>query len=164
MVLEGKHSTTPEMLPIIISELQNKSVISIICGYYHFGALTSSGKLLTWGRCSEGALGLGDPSKLSTESSGEYLRGEQWVQAPMFEHLQDVTVPTEVRFDHGLAAKGRVERYCFAAAAGTWSTVALIIDLVGDEVPPEDLEQHFKMTVPHKSTQTTHNQKTCCLM
>ena len=157
VVLEGEYSTTPEMLPILIPELQNKSVISIVCGYGHFGALTSSGKLLTWGRCSEGALGLGDPGELPAGSLGGYPKREQGVRAPMFEYPQDVTVPTEVRFDHGLAAKGRVERYCFAAAACRWSTAALVIDLAGDEIPPEDLEQHFTTTVPHESNNTSYN-------
>ena len=171
MVLEGKYSTTPEMLPIIIPELQNRSVISVVCGYGHFGALTSSGKLLTWGRCSEGALGLGDPGELPAGSPGGYARGEQRVRAPMFEYPQDITVPAEVRFDHGLVAEGRVERYCFAAAAGAWSTAALIIDLAGNVVPPQDLEQHFETTVPHEGnnsnfnphTQTTRDQENLCL-
>jgi hypothetical protein len=52
-----------------------------------------------------------------------------------------------VRFDHGLKAEGRVERYCFAVAACGSHTAALVVDLAGDEVPPEDLEQHFE-TVP----------------
>ena len=50
-----------------------------------------------------------------------------------------------MRFDHGLKAKGRVERYCFAAAIGHMHTVALVVDLTGDEVPLEDLEQHFEI-------------------
>ena len=144
MVFKGEPNTTPEMLPIIIPELQNRSIISIVHGYTHFGALTSSGKLLTWGAHSEGALGLGVPGKLPTGSLGGYVREEQ-VQAHNHECPQYVTVPTEVRFDHGLAAKGRVERYCFAVAAGVWNTAALVIDLAGDEVPPEDLEQHFEV-------------------
>jgi len=56
----------------------------------------------------------------------------------------DVTVPSEVRFDHGLRTKGRADRYCFAVAAGEWHTAALVVDLTGDEVPPEDLEQDFE--------------------
>ena len=100
------------MLPTVIPELQNGSDISIVCGSGHFGALTSSGKLLTWGRCSEGALGLEDPGELPVGSPGGYARREQGVRAPMFvEYPQDVTVPTEVRFDYGLAAEGRHERY-----------------------------------------------------
>jgi len=40
-----------------------------------------------------------------------------------------------------LKAKGRVERYCFAVAKGQFHAGALVVDLVGDEVPPEDLEE-----------------------
>jgi len=39
MVLKGKSNTTPEMLPIIFPELQNKSVISIFRGPSHSAAL-----------------------------------------------------------------------------------------------------------------------------
>ena len=40
-----------------------------------------------------------------------------------------------------MRAKGRVERYCFAVDKGHWHTAALVVDLTGDEVSPEDLEQ-----------------------
>ena len=48
MVLEGDVETTPETLPIIIPELQNRSVISVVSGGRRLGTLTSSGKLLAW--------------------------------------------------------------------------------------------------------------------
>jgi len=146
MVLEGNCDTTPEMLPIIVPELQNRSVISVVCGFVHSGALTSSGKLLTWGNYSYGALGLGDPGKLPVGSPGGY-ENEERVQGKV-EWPPYVRVPSEVRFDHELKAEGRVERYCFAAAVGFTHTAALVIDLAGDEVPLEDLEQHFETTVP----------------
>jgi len=42
-------------------------------------------------------------------------------------------VLSEARFDHGLKTEGRVEKYCFAAAAGLEYTAALVIDLAGDD-------------------------------
>jgi len=143
MVLEGEfNNTTPETLPIITPELQNRSVISVACGFAHSCALTSSGKLLTWGSNSSGALGLGDHGKLLVGSPRGYTEEEQQVRG---RGLPDVTVPSEVKFDHGLKAEGRVDRFCFAAAAGFRHTAVLVIDLTGDEIPPEDLEQHFEM-------------------
>jgi len=142
MVLQGESNTTPTMLPTIILELQNRSVISVVHGHSHFGALTSSGKLLTWGKYFGGALGLGDPTKLPVGSPGGYMKEEQQLQAQVNELPPDVVVPSEVRFDHGLKAKGRVERYCLAVAASGYSTAALVVDLKGD-VPLEDLNQHF---------------------
>ena len=138
MVLKGKYDTTPEALPTIIPELQNRSVISVVGGYYHFGALTSSGKLLTWGKYSSGALGLGDPSELPAGSPGGYAEEEQRIEARSLP--PDVRVPTEVRFDHGLTAEGRLKRYCSAVVAGSRNTAALVVDLAEDEVPPEGLE------------------------
>ena len=124
MVLWGQDWHGPTSYPTIIPELQNRSVISVVVGDSHFGALTSSGKLLTWGKYSGGALGLGRG----------YTEGEQTHTPP------DVTVPTEVRFDHNeqLNGEGRVERYCFAVAAYSNHTAALVVDLEGDDVPPED--------------------------
>lgn len=152
MVLKGEIETTPEMLPIVIPELQNRSVISVVLGDYHFGALTSSGKLLTWGGYSKGALGLGDPGKLPVGSPGGFAEEERRARAQSLGHgfPPEVAVPSEVRFDHELKAEGKVERYCFAAAASGWHTGALVIDLAGDEVPPEDLEQHFETQVPRE--------------
>ena len=67
-----------------------------------------------------------------------------------------------------LEAGGRVQKYCFAAAAGFNYTAALVIDLAGDvdEVPPEDLEQHFETTVPRKESNNpaARDQENCCLM
>jgi len=154
MVLKGEIETTPEALPTIIPELQNRSVISVILGDYHYGALTSSGKLLTWGQYSKGALGLGDPGKLPAGSPGGFAEEERRIRAETLGHgsPQNVAVPSEVRFDHGLKAEGRAERYCFAAAAGGWHTGALVIDLAGDEVPQEDLEQHLETAMPREPT------------
>ena len=142
-MLKGEHDATPVTLPTIIPELQNSSVISVVTGLTHFGALTSSGKLLTWGGYSRGNLGLGDPGKLPAGSPGGYTEEEQRIGAQTDKPPPDVTVPTEVKFDYGLAVEGGTKRYCFAAAAGGWSTAALIFDLAEGEVPSEGLEQYF---------------------
>ena len=142
MVLKGEIETTPEILPTIIPELQNRSVISVVSGNYHSGALTSSGKLLTWGKYYGGVLGLGDPGKLPVGSPGGYKDEKEKTFALINYQLPpDVTIPTEVRFDHGLEVKGRVERYCFAVNASGYHTAALVVDFAEDEVPPEDLTQ-----------------------
>jgi len=167
IALEGEPNTTPETPPTVIPELQ--TVISVVHSHSNFGALTS-GRLLTWGRYSEGAQGLGNPGGLPVGSPGGHVRGEQRVRAKKYGYPQDVTIPTEVRFDHGLASKGRVERYCVAAAAGGWNVAALVINLAGDEIPPEDLEPHFEKTVPRErnnpdsSARTTRYGKACCLV
>jgi len=144
MVLEGDVEPTQETLPIIIPELQNISVTSVVSGGSRFGALTSSGKLLTWGSYYWGALGLGDPRELPAGSPGGYAEEEQRAGARAGTYHgepPDVRVPTEVRFDHRLRTNKTVERYCFAVAKGIFHTAALVFDPAGDEVSPEDLEQ-----------------------
>ena len=137
MILMGNYDVTPRTLPTIIPGLQNRSDISVVSGYDHFGALTSSGKLLMWGKYSSGALGLEDPGKLPVGSPGGYATEEQRVEA---RRPPEVTTPAEVKFDHGLEAEGRAKRYCFAAAASGLSTAALVVDLAEDKLPPECLE------------------------
>ena len=134
-MLQGTDRHAPSTHPDIIPELQGRSVISVVVGDSHFGALTSSGKLLTWGEYSKGALGLEDPSTAGPLRT--YTEGEQAYIPP------EVTVPTEVRFDHHerLMGEARVRRYCFAVAAFENHTAALVFDLAGDEVPPEGSKQ-----------------------
>jgi len=115
MVLKGGVNTTSALLPIIIPGLQNRSVISVVSGENHFGALTSCGKLLTWSEYSKG------------------LRSEVRKPPP------DIMIPSEMRFDNGLEAERKVKRYCFGVAACRDHTAALVVDLAEDEAPPEDL-------------------------
>ena len=139
-VLWGRPWDNPWTRPTIIPELQNRSVISVVTGKDRFAALTSSGKLLSWGKYSGGALGLGG---LIPGSPRGHAGGEQTHTPP------DVTVPTEVRFDHHekLKGEGRVERYCFAVAALSDHTAALVVDLALDGVPPEDPKQNMFVDV-----------------
>lgn len=52
----GDADTNASSTPNVIPELQNKGVISVVLGDYHFGALTEDGKLLTWGETSFGRI------------------------------------------------------------------------------------------------------------
>lgn len=94
-------------------------------GDYHFGAVTSTGQLLTWGAYSKGALGLGDPLELPLGAPGGYRTPEEvedartnwWIEPPR------VNEPVEVNFDRG---KNRGRRRCVAASASGWHTGALV--------------------------------------
>jgi SCF-associated factor 1 len=124
----GDVQTNSDSQPTIIPELQNRSVISVILGDYHYGALTSDGQLLTWGQYSSGALGLGLPTKLPVGSPGVYSTEEQrdlsdWHRP----EPPDVPSPSPVHFNHGPNPGGR--RFCFAATAAGWHTGALVICL-----------------------------------
>jgi SCF-associated factor 1 len=125
----GSMDTTADSEPTILPALQNKSVISVVLGDYHNGALTANGKLLTWGNYSRGALGLGDPTTLDVGAPGGFPTAELLKAAVsrMGGTPPRVEVPTEVRFDHGL--KKKIDRFCFAATAAGWHMGALVIDL-----------------------------------
>ena len=91
-------------------------------------ALTTDGRVYTWGYYSLGALGLGDPQKLPVGAPGEYTREEHKRAARngIQYHIPDVLVPTEVRFDYG--ERREKDRFCFVITAGGWHTGALVLN------------------------------------
>jgi SCF-associated factor 1 len=115
-------------------------VISVVLGDYHYGAVTSSGKLLTWGDYSHGAFGLGDPIKIAAGEPGGYATEQQRLAALSGRRPTPppVHIPTQVRFDHD--TRTRKDRFCFAAAAAGWHMGALVIDL---DVRPPPRHSHF---------------------
>ncbi|KAH8093827.1 RCC1/BLIP-II [Cristinia sonorae] len=118
--------------PIIHRKLQYQSVISVVLGDYHFGALTGTGKLFTWGAYSKGALGLGNPADIPAGEAGGFATDQQRRAAlgrtgRLIATPPGVTEPAEVRFDHG--EKRRRNKYCFAVTAAGWHMGALVIDL-----------------------------------
>jgi SCF-associated factor 1 len=138
IVLMGDTSTTDISPPDVIPELQNISVISVVLGDYHFGALTATGKLLTWGQYSKGALGLGDPTHIEPGQPGGFSTQDDLQMALNGRRIQPpkVDIPTPVRFDYG--EKKRKDMFCFAAAAAGWHMGALVIDL---ETNPNDSDE-----------------------
>ncbi|KAF9461207.1 regulator of chromosome condensation 1/beta-lactamase-inhibitor protein II [Collybia nuda] len=145
VVLMGSTDTNPRSQPKIIPELQNKDVISVDIGDYHNIALTSKGKVLTWGAYSAGALGLGDPTTLPPGTPGAFRTEERRLLAIDRERGEPpaVEVPTQVRFDHG--RKLPKERFCFAIAAAGWHTGALVIDLEPDAIDETDEEAELEV-------------------
>ena len=127
-----RHPLFNHFSPTIIPELQNRDVISVVVGDYHYGALTASGELLTWGAFSWGALGLGDPTTappgapggFATQADRDSATHHQWGLGRV---PPEVRVPSTVRFDHG--ERRARPKFCFAAAACGWHTGALAIDL-----------------------------------
>lgn len=133
IVLMGTNDITRDQPADIIPELQYKSIISVVLGDYHFAALTSDGKLYTWGRFSAGALGLGDPGQLEVGAPGGYKTQDQLDQVRIRRRRiepPEVEVPSLVRFDHG--EKTRKDKFCFAVAAAGWHTGALVLDPESD--------------------------------
>ncbi|KZT27926.1 RCC1/BLIP-II protein [Neolentinus lepideus HHB14362 ss-1] len=140
VVLMGSTSTVADSEPEIIPQLQNKNVISVVLGDYHYGALTSTGKLYTWGAYSKGALGLGDPTDIEPGTAGGFVTEQHRMRARdhRFGTPPRVEVPTEVRFDYG--KKKKRNTFCFAAAAAGWHMGALVIDLDPQD-DEEDVEE-----------------------
>ncbi|KAG8691726.1 hypothetical protein FRC11_011589 [Ceratobasidium sp. 423] len=127
VVLLGDIHHNNSQSPNIIPELQNRGVISVVLGDYHYCALTSNGELFSWGKYSNGALGLGSPSN----PHGHMLRLQAMAPPLMPPHIsrpprQDAEVPTQVHFHHEDNVR---DRYVFAVAASGWHCGALVIDL-----------------------------------
>ncbi|OBZ73495.1 hypothetical protein A0H81_06153 [Grifola frondosa] len=130
VVLMGRFSTdhdTPPASdtfePAIIPALQRQSVISVVLGDYHYGALTASGKLLNGAHSPRARSGSVTPA-CSTPGSRR--------------------VRPRRRARHGARARWGMrkrERYCFAAG-GRVDMGALVIDLEPDDdtEEPSDTE------------------------
>jgi len=129
IILMGTADTGPISDATILPALQNRSVINVLLGDYHFGALTSDGKLLTWGSYSNGALGFGDPRTLPAGAPGGYATEAELRQVQQQRFLREpprVDEPTEVHFNHdGQSGK----KFVFAATAAGWHTGALVLSL-----------------------------------
>lgn len=130
VVLMGSPDTTPTSDPTIIPSLQNQSVISVVLGDYHYAALTSTGKLLTWGAYSNGALGLGSPLDIPAGHPGGYATADALDRARNHRWgIPDpprVEEPAEVNFSRG---KKGGRKFVFGATAAGWHTGALVMDL-----------------------------------
>jgi len=61
LVLLGDSGVDEHSNPNIVKEIQDKGVIKVTFGDYHYGAITSSGNLYVWGTDNSSCLGLGDP-------------------------------------------------------------------------------------------------------
>ncbi|KAJ3976445.1 regulator of chromosome condensation 1/beta-lactamase-inhibitor protein II [Lentinula raphanica] len=155
VVLIGNTETKADTPPKIIPGLQNKSVISVVLGDYHFAAVTATGKLLTWGHYSDGALGLGDPGSLPPGSPGGFSTEAMRIQALETNRgtPPDVEVPTEVRFDSH--RKKPKDRFCVSAAASGWHTGALVIDLEDNE-NEDDSDLEIEKEVAHSGRRLRH--------
>ena len=111
---------------MVLPELQNCGVISVVLGDYHHGALLEDGKLLTWGQVN--GCGLGNPLTLPVGVPGGFLSEQDKMNAQDWRvRIPAIKVPTEVRFDHDL--KQRRETFVFGVAAAGWHMGALVIDL-----------------------------------
>ncbi|OAV99782.1 hypothetical protein, variant 2 [Puccinia triticina 1-1 BBBD Race 1] len=145
-VFFGKKDATEDSKPEILPSLQNRGVIQVTLGDYHFAALLSNGQVLTWGSYSEGALGLGNSSnphrKLlpndSTLESPDHPSEERYelgIQTPTAvhsftgteHHLADRVETSDSSSSQKPTKMAR--RYVFSVTAAGWHTGCLAFSL-----------------------------------
>lgn len=102
------------------------------CGDYHYGALTSQGKLLTFGAYSKGALGHGhDNIRLQSTPQGYQPRPDG-----------SLSSPREVDFYDPLDKRGkRSEEFVFNTAFAGWASSALTVSLDDDDEDEQEGEE-----------------------
>ncbi|GJJ10996.1 hypothetical protein Clacol_005225 [Clathrus columnatus] len=145
IVLRGFRDTAVTTPPDIIPGLQNRDVIAVVLGDYHFAALTSTGKLFTWGQYSSGALGLGDPTRLPIGTPGAYSNERDKSNARV--SPPHVPIPTEVKFGTRDYGQGR-NIFVFGVTACGWHTGALVIDLDDPEYEQSEEEGDSTRSAP----------------
>ncbi|GAA5830696.1 hypothetical protein JCM11251_001047 [Rhodosporidiobolus azoricus] len=153
IVLLGNSEWTETTAPLVIPELQGLGVITISHGDYHNIALTSNGRLFSWGSYSAGALGLGHPQLSNTPLSAPHPplpaidnSPPQQQRPAVFPGFipprpiprlppppERVEKPTRVRFqgestDISDSEEGTV-KFVYGVAAAGWHSGCLAVDL-----------------------------------
>jgi SCF-associated factor 1 len=124
LVLFGDAESEEESRPQILPALQGIGVIKVCLGDYHKGALTSEGKLLTFGGYSSGALGHGHRnSRLGTPQQQGQNRPAPVQLGGL--SMYDIANPQEVIF----APNRPDSKFVFNAAFSGWHSLALVVDL-----------------------------------
>ncbi|XP_039054334.1 PH, RCC1 and FYVE domains-containing protein 1-like isoform X2 [Hibiscus syriacus] len=73
----GNPQANDKSITVVEGKLKHEFVKDISSGSYHVAALTLGGRVYTWGRGSNGQLGLGDTEDRNTPSFVDSLRGRQ---------------------------------------------------------------------------------------
>ncbi|KAL0254049.1 hypothetical protein I308_101428 [Cryptococcus tetragattii IND107] len=113
----------PDFLP----DLQDKGVIQVALGDYHYAALTNRGEMLTWGQGTTGQLGLG----------AEGRRGNE-------------TVPKPVKF-----WEKEEPGFVFSITAAGWHTGALLLG--NNEFKKEEADEFAAQSPIHRTVDTASN-------
>ncbi|KAE8210933.1 hypothetical protein CF327_g5262 [Tilletia walkeri] len=72
---EMSRSPPPLVQPRIIPTLQARSIIKVVQGDWHAGALDAKGNVMAWGQWSNGALGVWDSLPLAVGGGSSFVRG-----------------------------------------------------------------------------------------
>ncbi|PCH35768.1 RCC1/BLIP-II [Wolfiporia cocos MD-104 SS10] len=126
IVLTGEivEATTPVIRPALL----DRAVTDVVFGNAHYGVLTAPGKLLTWGSCYDGVLGLGNPMCIPVGKPGGYASIDERLDAIRRGNEgtpPDVIRPAEVMFYQGRNAR---DTFCYAVAAAGRHMAALVSD------------------------------------
>ncbi|EFP89949.2 hypothetical protein PGT21_029847 [Puccinia graminis f. sp. tritici] len=152
-VFFGGKETTENSKPEILPNLQNRGVIQVTLGDYHYAALLSNGQILTWGSYSGGALGLGNSSNphrqlchddSAAESPGDPVkeRYELGTETPtVVQSFSGTTHHLADRIGTGDSSSSQkprkvARRYVFSVTAAGWHTGCLAFSL--DDEDDED--------------------------
>lgn len=135
VVLQGNKDADETTLPLKKPELQNADVIRVECGDYHYGALTSTGRLFTFGQFSNGALGHGPNNSRLTNPLLSSPTGA--VEVPSMVHFHNLLDDPE-----GTVNADDVEsEYCFNIALAGWASGALTVSLHDNVRQPRQTEE-----------------------
>jgi len=132
----GHGDKVNKLKPTLVQALEGMFVSQITCGWSHSVALTSDGKVWTWGNGDHGKLGLGNGRKYSTPQLVEKLSPYRVVKVASYnEHTAALVEPYD-ECGNGLLSAGMVGFGLFTGTGAAQVTSGFLHDLrnlVGDD-------------------------------
>ena len=121
-VLIGSVTSTADEAPVIMSDLQNRGIISLSWGDWHCLALCEDGSILSWGKelRANGCLGLGYHDYADAQEKGLLINVNREVVS---------TVPRRIP-----GFGGEEDRFAFCVAAAGWHSAALVANFKVQEL------------------------------
>jgi RCC1 and BTB domain-containing protein len=118
----GHNDRVNKLKPTLVQALEGVFVSQITCGWSHSVALTSSGRVFSFGNADHGKLGHGNSKKLSVPQMVEKLKDYRVVHVASYnEHTAALVEP----FDYGLSGE--------TSAIVTTAYTTQMRDMVNDE-------------------------------
>lgn len=104
----GHNDRVNKLRPTLVEALKGVFISQVTCGWSHSVALTSTGKVYTWGNADHGKLGLGSGGKVSVPHLVEKLQEYRVVRVASYnEHTAALVEPFDNNTGHAMTVSAQ---------------------------------------------------------